>query len=121
MAQAHRERLDRSIDYAQRKLRESREATVGQRGRQEDRYLRRKAERLDEEAMRRERVKELEGLLKGYIAGHPKDAAAEQRANTVLRSLGSLEEGVETLENVRQRAALTADVLRVEKAVLGRR
>lgn len=76
-------------------------------------------ERLNKEAERKARVKELEGLLKGYVAVHPDDAAAEQRASTVLRSLGTLEEGVEALRNQEQRAALTADVLRVEKAVLG--
>lgn len=47
-----------------------------------------------------------------------KDVAAERRASSVLQALGTLEEAVQGLQGARQRAVLTADVLRVEHVVL---
>lgn len=44
--------------------------------------------------------------------------AAERRASSVLQALGTLEEAVQGLQGARQRAVLTADVLRVEHVVL---
>lgn len=67
---AHKERLERAIGYAQRKLREKTDAATGRRGRRDRRLVEDKGAWLAKEAERTARVRDLEGLLKGYDTSH---------------------------------------------------
>ena len=67
---AHHERLDRSIDFAQRQLTKNYDSAFGQRERQGGRLWEQRNAWAIKAAEHKERVKELEHLLVGYEAGH---------------------------------------------------